>query len=174
MCFMFSQAMKRVLSRGYVWVYSTKIYMFWGPKYTFEFCCLGFIFQVYLTCPPCWNLSNVFRCILRPSVPDTFEIFAHVWNRFYTGSHPKIALHIIIIACLPIWALYNPHRYVQFALEVLEHWIFWAPKYSRTEVPKHFNLSTWALLSTFYIFGWSLGFSPTPTTSGLFLRYSPT
>ena len=109
MCFMFSQAMKRVLSRGYVWVYSTKIYMFWGPKYTFEFCCLGFIFQVYLTCPPCWNLSNVFRCILRPSVPDTFEIFAHVCNRFYTGSHPKIALHIIIIACLPIWALYNPH-----------------------------------------------------------------
>ena len=101
MCFFFSQALKIVLSRGqsHVWVYSTKIYMFLGPKYTFEFYCLGFIFQVYLTCPPCWNLSNVFRCILRPSVPDTFEIFAHVWNGFYTGSNPKIrfsSLHVCL------------------------------------------------------------------------------
>ena len=93
---------------------------FWGLNYTFEFYCLGFIFQVLSTCPPCSNLSwNLFRCILRPSVPGTFETFAHVWNGFSTGSHPKIALHIIIIACLPIWAFYNLHQYVQFTLKHL-------------------------------------------------------
>ena len=35
---------------------------FWGLNYTFEFYCLGFIFQVSSTCPPCSNLSwNLFR-----------------------------------------------------------------------------------------------------------------
>ena len=151
---------------------------FWGLNYTFEFYCLGFIFQVLSTCPPCSNLSwNLFRCILRPSVPGTFETFALVWNGFSTGSHPKIALHIIIIACLPIWAFYNLHQYVQFTLKYLstedfEHLSIRELKFlSNLELE---YLSTEILLSTFYIFGWSLGFSPTPTTSGLFLRYSPT
>ena len=87
---------------------------FWGLNYTFEFYCLGFIFQVLSTCPPCSNLSwNLFRCILRPSVPVSFGISSlmHVASpghklpmsdwlvQIYVGALGSLLLKAIYILC---------------------------------------------------------------------------